>query len=261
MTVEQREQKQQANLRKDQSNLSYLLATRMVWNTLDTGDAHPCSLFTDGASPDVYASLTFEDKEMWRNAVAGDIDTPLHVTLLSYIEAMEKNPPTVPTPLRKLTEGEAAIIMCRHGNEYGPRLEALYAALLDYDGPLPPLGTLKSGILTPSRKSMPRKERHEALNQRVLDDETPLQKAMRCSGLSKEELIEAGMKAMSGTMEDIESFRALTGGAYNEVPMIIGTGKAMKEEVILRRLREEAGTQEQVVDCLIRFGLVKRIYK
>lgn len=261
MTAEQREQKQRAKIRKDQSDISYNLALHMVWKCLDTGDPSQCSLFTDGASPDVYASLTFEDRETWRNAVAGDIDTPLHVTLVAYIEALEKDPPTVPGPLRKLTEAETATLVNRCGSEYGLRLEALYTILQDYDGPLPPLGTLRDGILTPSRKSMPRKERHEALNQRVLDDETPLQKAMRCSGLSKEELIEAGMKAMSGTMEDIESFRALTGGAYNEVPMIIGTGKAMKEEVILRRLREEAGTQEQVVDCLIRFGLVKRILK
>lgn len=258
MTAEQREQKQRAKIRKDQSDISYNLALHMVWKCLDTGDPSQCSLFTDGASPDVYASLTFEDKEMWRNAVAGDIDTPLHVTLVAYIEALEKDPPTVPGPLRKLTEAETATLVNRCGSEYGLRLEALYTILQDYDGPLPPLGTLRDGILTPSRKSLPRKERHEALEQEV--NETTLQKAMRCSGLSEEELREAGMRAMKGTMEDIQAFRTLTGGAYDEVAVIVGR-KEMREDDLLRRLREEAGTPEQVVDCLIRFGLVRRIYK
>ena len=51
-------------------------------------------------------------------------------------------------------------------------------------------------------------------------------------------------------------------GTHPERDMIIGyRDEGMNEEVLLRRLREEAGTPEQVVDCLIRFGLVKRTYK
>lgn len=219
MTEDQREQKRLAKLREVQSDLSWALAVHMVWKCLDTGDPSQCSLFTDGASPDHYASLSFEDKEAWRNAVAGDIDTPLHVTLLAYIEALEKDPPTGPGPLRKLTEGETAILVNKCGSEYGLRLDALYAALQDYNGPLPPLGTLQDGILTPAKKSPPRKERLKALEQ-----------------------------MMTGT--DLQ------------VPMVVGYGdKWMTEDVLLRRLREEAGTPEQVVDCLIRFGLVKRTYK
>ena len=136
-------------------DLSWSLAEKMVCESLASGNSQITSLFSEGTDPEPYQFLNFDGREMWRKSVTGDVETTLYVTLRVYLEALEKSPQLAPAPLRKLTEGEKAIIMCRYGMEYGPRLEALHEILMGYTGTIPSIGTLQNGILTPIHPELP----------------------------------------------------------------------------------------------------------